>query len=543
MKNAKNVSKKILGLGILGATSLVMVACGGGNSGSGNNAAAFDGIEGRYELDPNTPAWQLDTREERQTITWFVQAEWWNTTWNEDFVTERIARDLNIDVEFRVGGEDVLSTIFASGELPDIISLFDSNSTAARGASSWALPLNDLAERYDPYFFNVASRDTLNWFQLESGNTYGFANYSNSFADFYNDTIPASSAFLVRRDVYEAIGEMPMSTPEEFRAAMTVIREMFPELEPFGTGAETGTFNFAFMNFIGVPIVTEDGQWYDRQLDPAYLDWLRTFSDLHTDGYINDDRFAWDHTVFEELVRQGNFATMLVDGMIGLSSSLQVWMSENPGSEYIAIDGPQVPGRSHTLNQSGISGWMINYITNQATDPATAIQLFTYLLSDHGQMLVFFGEEGETFEKLPNGNVRLLPEIQAMRENDTQAFQREMRLGEFIPFGHDRFNMMNDQAFLEAIQQPIEWGRGKLVPQFVIENINPNPGTPEAMSHQHITQEWDRTLISLIRANDHAEFDSIIEDFVAFRNNNNFPAIVDVFNENIQRNMEILGLN
>ena len=46
-----------------------------------------DGVveSGRYTLDADTPAWKLDTKEDT-TLTWYVNAEWWNTEWGNDVV-------------------------------------------------------------------------------------------------------------------------------------------------------------------------------------------------------------------------------------------------------------------------------------------------------------------------------------------------------------------------------------------------------------------------------------------------------------------------
>ena len=43
-------------------------------------------------------------------------------------------------------------------------------------------------------------------------------------------SISSNTNFLIRKDVYEAIGEPDFGTPEEFVAAMEMIDQEFPEL-------------------------------------------------------------------------------------------------------------------------------------------------------------------------------------------------------------------------------------------------------------------------------------------------------------------------
>ena len=531
------MKKKILFVMSVLVVLLLIVACGGGAEDETDGEVYIP--EFNDELDPNTPGWMQTDRTERATLRWFVQADWWDTRWGDDLITRTIEDWLNIDVEFITGDEETLNLLFASGDLPDIMTIFDMNSQAVQGAATWALPLNELASRYDPYFFNVASPDTLGWFRLDDGNTYGYANYSNTFYDYENNTIPPSDAFLIRSDVYEAIGGMPMETPEEFLAALDAIADQFPDLVPFG-GVEA--LNYNFQNYIGVPLEDAEGNFYNRNLDEDYLTWMRTFREAHSRGHIQDDSFVNDPAIFEENVRLGNYATFIEGNAIHRSGALQNFMAENSGIQYIAIDGPfSTVGRERTLSQAGISGWMINHISRDA-NAEVAIQLFTFLLSDLGQMLTFYGIEGETFEWNDDGTVTLDPTIEDMRANDNDEFRTQYRFGEFMFFGHDRFNALNETQWVEAVRQPMEWGHGMLVPQFVIENIDPEPGSLEARSLEAINTEWERIRIELVRASDDAEFDALIAEYEAFLENNNWDRIIEIRNENMQRNRERLGL-
>jgi len=537
------MKKKFLLLVSLFAVMLLAVACG-------NNETPADPtppppIDEVYvpeitsEFDPNVPGWMQTDRTERVTLRWFVQAEWWDTRWGEDFITRTIEELLNIDVEFITGNEETLNLIFADGNLPDIMTIFDLGSQAVQGAPSWALPLNQLAAEYDPYFFQVASPETMNWFRLSDGNTYGYSNFSNTAYDYANDLLPATTAFLIRRDVHEAIGEMPMGTPEEFLAAMDAIAEQFPDLVPMGG---VGGFGYQFQNYIGVPIETADGSFNNRNLDEDYLTWLRTFSEAHNRGHIEDDSFVNDWSIMEERIRFGNYATLFLGSVVHMGGNLQTWANDNPGSEYIAIDGPaSTMGRERTLGQAGITGWMINHISRDAHAEA-AIQLFTFLLSEQGQILTFYGVEGETFEWNADGTIAMHPHIVELRQTDGSAHNAQYRFGEFFFFGHDSWRRFNPDQWTEAIRQPLEWGRGRLVPQFVIENVHPAQGTMEARSLEAINTEWDRIQIELVRAGSEADFDALLAEYEAFLNANNWDSIQQIRNANMQINRERLGL-
>lgn len=122
-------------------------------------------LDGRYEVNAEVPAYQLDKTEDNK-LTWYVNADWWNTDWGNDTVTKKVKEDLNLDIEFLTGDDTKLNTYFAGEELPDIITIFSSSSSIATSANQWAYSLNELADKYDPYFYKVAKEDTLNWFKL-----------------------------------------------------------------------------------------------------------------------------------------------------------------------------------------------------------------------------------------------------------------------------------------------------------------------------------------------------------------------------------------
>ncbi|MCR8658838.1 sugar ABC transporter substrate-binding protein [Paenibacillus endoradicis] len=540
--NGSKSKKSFMLFSVVMIFALVLSACGK----SGSNEGTKVSIEDRYELDANTPAWKLDNKEETTKLTWYVNADWWNNDYGNDVVTKKIKEDLNIDIKFLTGDDTKLNTFFAGDDMPDLITVFDANSALVQKASTWAMPLNELAEQYDPYFLQVAAKDTMNWFQQEDGNTYGYSNYSNTQEDYESGTIAAKAAFIIRKDVYEALGQPSMGTPEEFQAVLLQIKTKFPALLPFGfnsIGTGTGSLGDVFQDFIGVPLSDENGQFYNRNLDSDYLTWLSTLNKVYRDGSISDDSFADDAVAFEEKIKSGKYATMLIEGTPNQGGNLQIFNSANPGKEYIAIDGPQsTVGNSPTLNQSGVTGWMINFITNSNIEPAKSIQLFTYLLSEEGQMLMNYGIEGETYQYTADGKVELLPEVKEIQVSNADKFKKEYRLGEFMFFGHDKHKVLSEDAFPESVKQLQEWGKGKLVPHFIIENLSPEQGTPEARSLSAINTQWNTTLVSLIRSKDVATFDTVLHQYEVFLSDNKWDAILKVYNEKMARNKEKLGL-
>lgn len=541
----KNMKKKVATVLSLVFVMTSFVGCGNGTS-DGNSGGEL--TEASYEVDASVPAYTLDTSEDN-VLTWYVNADWFGTSYGEDIITQTISEELNLEIEFIIGDDTNLNTYYASGDLPDIITVFDSTTEIAINADSWAYSLNELADAYDPYFYEVADEQTLDWYSLEDGLTYGYPSYSNSQDDYDSGLLPGQDAFIIRQDVYEAIGEPSMKTEEEFLEALALINEMFPELttlgfRPLDSAGSTGSIGNILQDYLGVPIVTEDGEFYNRNLDEEYLSWIKVFNEAYNLGYISQDGFSDSSTIFEEKVSTGEYACMMISSVINLGNSLTKNMAEDSSKQYIAIEGPTSEVYDGpTINQTGLSGWSITYVTDSCDNPEKAIQLFTYLLSDEGQYLTTYGIEGVTYEFNEDGKAVLLEEVELLSVENPDLFKEQYRLGEFWFFGHDTFAAeVGLGQTTESTKDIIAWATEYLEPQFLIENIDPEDGSTEAKNLVNIDTTWGTTLATLIQADSDEEFDAAIESYETFLENNGYDEIVEIRNANISENAEKLGI-
>ncbi len=505
--------------------------------------------------DPSVPGWQQDNSEHVE-LTWYVNATWWDPSFGEDLVTKKIAEDTNVTINFVVGDDTNLNTYFAGEDLPDVITLFDSSSSAAVTADSWAMPLQDLADKYDPYFYEVVPQETLNWMALEDGKAYGCPGYFSAEKDYdaeSYDTVYPQQAFVMRKDVYEALGEPDMSTPEKFLETLGKIKEEYPDLVPLGFNAMTtseGSLGSFFQNLLGIPLLDENNNWYDRQMDEDYLNWISTLNKAYNQGYIIDDSFADDGDAFNEKLQVGKYACVIMGSVVNMNQSLQAFYATNPEAAYIAVDGPKssVEGRKPIFSNAGLGGWTVSYVTKNCKNPERAIELFTYLMSDYGEIISFYGIEGETYT-IQDGKYILTDEVKKIRDEDPEKYRKEYRLSNFYLFGNDRYNAMGECP--KAMEQIYQFGSDKIHErgldiireQFSLSQINPDSNTVEARNMTNINTNWYTTIVSLIRSTNDTEFQKVLDEYKAFRETNGWDKIVQIHNEKLQNNRAVLGYN
>lgn len=508
----------------------------------------------KQEASADEPGWKKHSGE-KIDLDWYINFSWFTTPWGEDMTSKKITEDTGVNVNFIVpaGNEaEKLNTMIASDTLPDILTLgWWEGQVNEMIDSEMVYALNELADQYDPYFFKVADNARIGWYTQPDGNIYGYPNSSYTPSDYEKyDNIASNQTFLVRKDMYEAIGSPDMSTPEGFLNALKKAKEMFPEVNgqpliPIGFHefGELGNFSFEeyLQNFLAVPY-EKDGQYYDRYTDPEYINWLKTFSKAGQEGLLANDVFIDKRAQMEEKIAQGRYFAMMYQ-RTDMANQQKILFENDPNSIYMAVNGPKnANGDDHTLPGVGIAGWTVTMISKNCKDPERAIQLMTYLMSEEGQKLTYLGIEGQTYDMV-DGKPVVKQEVKDLLKSDRAAYDRK--------YGADNtFWMFQDLAmqaqWSEGPQEPLkqleEWTYPytEFISQY--EGLNPAVGTEEEVINLKARRLFGETLPKLLLAGSDSEFDQIYNKFLEDRNALGYDKVVAVKQTMMDDNKAKLGL-
>ena len=508
--------------------------------------------------DENTPGWTLNA-DKPITLRWYINFSWFARQWGDSAVSKYITDQTGVDIEFIVpaGNEgEKLNSMIAGDTLPDFITIgWYEGQVAEMIAEGLVLPLDVLAEEYDPYFFKVASEQKLNWYRQSDGHVYGYPNSSYTPEDYekYAGQIVSNETFLVRKDIYEAIGSPDMSTPEGFLDALRAARELYPEVNgqpliPVGFQEFTASGNASLekylLHFLAFDSM-KTGLYEDSRLgvdDPDYVTWLKTFRQAHEEGLITMDVFTDKRSQIEEKAAQGRYFCMFYQNWDMQASQMALY-EKDPDMVYIAVEGPKNSnGDDHTLGSSGVAGWTITLISKNCKDPARAIQFLTYLISEEGQMATNFGIEGVTYEYV-DGVPTLLPEIAELDRTDKNKQETEYGI-------QYTYWMLMDSAWQEqfeknyspALAQPQLWTRPYVKSFAEFDNIELVTGSDLSYDFSDIQREWGRILPRLILAETEEEFDEIWSEYQSYKEEHNYRGIQEFQTEKIKENKAKLGL-
>lgn len=523
--------------------ALSIAACSSNSATKENTPTAAPQAEASSEpqtetkLNAEEPAWKLDTSPVE--LTWFVGANWYAHTWGESLASKYVTEKTGVNVKLEVpSGEanEQVTLMMTSGKLPDLISM-GSWETAVKKLweGDHVYALNELADKYDPYFFKVAGDGTLKWYRQENGNTYGVPNDSYS-PNLMHETgmTAANQTFLVRKDLYEEMGKPDLSTPEGFLGALQLLKDKYPEYkgQPISPFFAQGNVPYGMteylQNLLAVPH-EKDGKVYDRITDPDYISWLKTFRTAYERGLINVDFLVDSDTQVEEKTNNARYFMMIREwtGMSAVNPMLAA--GANPDSYYIAVDGPQNnKGESAKLFPGNMDGWMVTMISKSTENPERAIRFLTYLASEEGQRDLFLGKEGETWDSV-GGKPQLKAEFADMLGSNIEKLEKEYGI-------LDTYWMMRNPVIVNqwrpekapVIKQMEDFANAQAdIDSGIYKGLDPLGDSDVAVAWSRISQNWEEVLPELITAKDEAAFDKVFESFRSRRDGYGFAQVME----------------
>lgn len=547
MKRAKTLVTGVM-IALLATSSLFYLSCS--NKGDKNGIAIGSASEPGWKANADKPI----------KFDWYINFSWFARHWGDSKVSKYITEKTGVDVNFIVpaGSEaEKLNAMIAGDALPDLITLgWYEGQIPLMIDAGLVEPLDKLAKDYDSYFFKVANPDKIGWYTKEDGHVYGYPNASFTPTDYknYAGKLTSNDTFLVRKDMYEAIGSPDMSTPDGFLGALRAAKEKFPKVNgqnliPFGTNEfnDTGCDRLqeTLPDFLAISR-EKNGIFQDGKLgfteDTEYVRWLKALRDAYDEGLISTDMFVDKRSQIEEKATQGRYFCMLYFNW-DMQAAQNALYAKDPNSIYIAIDGPKnSKGEDPTLAGGGIAGWTVTLISKKCKDKARAIQFLTYLISDEGQMDTNFGIEGETYTYV-DGIPTLTPEVRKVDSEDKN--KQETDIGVQYTYW-----MLMDTAwqaqwgieYAPSLGQPQLWTRPYVTSFAAYDGLTLPVGSDEQIIYEDIQRRWGKVLPQLIRASSDAEFDKVLADFNKYKKDKGIDKVVAVQTELMNVNKKKLGM-
>ncbi|WP_242964916.1 extracellular solute-binding protein [Scatolibacter rhodanostii] len=517
---------------------------------AGTSSAATSDVSATPTADE--PGWKSNT--DPVTFDWYINFSWYKPAESTTMISKYLKEKTGVSINFIVpaGNEkEKLNTMIAGGSLPDMVTISATEDSIRQIIEAdLVYSLNDLADEYDPYFYEVADKEVLDWYAQPDGKTYG---YNNSYAvssDYKEkpETIETQQTFLVRKDMYEALGKPDMRTPEGFLKALEDAKAMYPEVNgqpliPFALHEFSDTGNYSLddflQNFLAISKVDADNKLIDRREDPEYLTWLKTLRTANEKGLISSDIFIDKRAQIDEKVAQGRYFAMLYQKSDVVSGQAARNL-EDPNSVYIAVDGMFNSNLDQPkLNGTSITGWTQSLITKNCENPDRAIQLFTYWISDEGQRDLYLGKEGESWDMV-DGKEVMKPELKELLVNDRDEHDKIVGMDPLWMLRIDTKIHQWKPEKADYLKQMDDWTIGKSINYAAFDNIAPPTDSEQGIVDTKIKQAWGLALPKLILAESEEEFDSLFQDFVKTKTDLGYDKLMEYEQAKYEENLKKL---
>lgn len=493
--------------------------------------------------------------EEETELNWYVNFSWFRHPWGEDYVSKEISKKLNIRINYlapNISEKEYVQSMINSNQLPDILTLgWWDDSIDQLIEEGLVHPLGALSNEFYPEFLDYVDNDIQSYFSVGYDDFYVYPNSSYTYKNYLeSDNYHSNQSFLVRKDIYEALGNPDMSTQEGFLKTMYQLEDYLDttgehDIIPIGLHEFTENGNDSLtehlQNFLAIPVEV-NGEYYDRFTDREYVSWLKFFRKLHELGFIHDEVFFDQRVQIEEKIEEGKYFALLFQGS-DFTEQQKVRYNKDPNSIYLAIDGPKNSrGDNHELPGTGIQGWTVTLVNKNTKYPEKVLELFSYLLSEEGQKLIALGVEDKEY-KLVDGKFEFLKEAQNLWFSDYDEYRS-------VYGGSNTHWMMQNDVIQEqfpkrvnpATQQIENWSK-KYSTYGSLHYAKLKKNSTLHENQRRIELLWGEKILELITSESEKEFDRIFNDFLIKRDNLKYQEIKEEMSLVIAEMKESLGMN
>ncbi len=553
---------------IMAVSAVVFTACDGGGSGQTADYPDF----------PTTPAekdsWEYN--DEEITIEWYVDTPGFSyQQYGSDKISKVIKEKTGVNIKFTApvsNDGQYLSNLISSGSLPDVVTLSAYTSVKDRLCTqNYIYPIDELAKRWAPTLTQRIEDDIHVFYELSDGNIYGLP--SNSYSNEYNDGTAYSpnGGFLVRKDLYDwFVSKHPevdvMSKQGFFTMVQTVVSTFSysgtkkPEpidgiecvrnmngilLDQFS--AEGNKSITWLAQYFAAPFEDKDGNYVDTRTTPQYKEALQFLNDAFHAGLISESNLDYNASEIGGRIATGSAFCSMVTAQDYYNSFIAAYDKGN-GFEYIPIIFTNEAGDDPILQDLTGYGYLFNMITKNCKRPDIVIKLFDFLWSKEGQMLCYFGIEGETFNYTDGSKTTVeYTDLYKQMKNDGTLWDA---------YGNERFWLFVKTGFIEPIKPTnaytvdllyAENMKRPLIPISYSYNASMVPNDTSSPNYTQIvnkTYSVDMVLAenlpSIIRA-DKSEFEDTLSGVLSDMNKRGLQDIVEFKQASYKAFVEKLG--
>lgn len=494
------------------------------------------------EVNKKKFSWLKDTSD--VTLSWYIHAPWYSKTWDAlrtlyDMTVTNIT-GVNLEIIVPPGtGDEKLIAMTLSGEMPDIMTIDNWNKVRQQMISNgYFLALDTLAVKYSPELLDFVPESMKLWNTQSDGHWYAISSFFTAPELLTEDSrIDNANGIIARKDLMLKLG----ITPEDFNTKDGVIEALKLVYRSELTNDEKRVLpicldwnDWVLSRMWGIPWESSDGSFQHYKTHPNYVDIYVFLNKLWREGLLTKDNL----TVWAgEKISQG-VCFSFIGNIDAIHSSMKELYRQDDDALYVPV-GPIIVSDKYkpVFDQSG-TGWMSTFITSETEHPDRAVRLLSFMLSEEGQILNWFGIEGQTFEWV-DGRIRYTDDYMSLRLEDQALAQEIYGFEEFWPLKQQNLYtkyMKKEELdpFARNFEQIVDFFSqfAVLTPETMAATVD--LGTQESTILHYVERYWEEQRRRMVMAASEDEVRSIHNESLEHIKDIGFDMVEEEFNTRYQ---------
>lgn len=440
----------------------------------------------------------------------------------------------------------VANVMLASGDYPSMMHVDYGpvfNQFVEAGA---LLPIDELAKEYG--YNNIIDGSTIpeDVIKLRSSDDGHLYMVPNWFSEDGFGTV--GQAVSVRNDLYTEAGNPDLKTVDDLYAWLESLRDqkltyegvkVWPLYAAFNTDQDMigEVANMWGSNICRNIYYNEENQRVESILrNDTLLQALTFLNKCYNNNILDPESLTFDATQRDEAYAQGKYAVIL-DWFFNLWTADSVLSQVNPDVYYKCIPVPA--GQADVqpyfgYNQhTGSSGVVV---TKNCKDPEAAIRFISYYLSEEGQILEFYGIEGETCE-IRDGVPYLMDGVYEAKMADWNGYALKTGVRVFDIMNNQKYNWERTQED-EAHQKDRKMAADYSFDASLLMSLVVEPTTVEGILSAEMDAALNSELTKIIIVEDASKIPEMVNDLLDKYEANGLSALEDEWTRQYKAKMD-----
>lgn len=397
--------KSFLAAALAGVMALGLVACGSDSTdssktGSSTGSSTAGGTDELYWFSdvsgwgPSTANWK--TEESPAT----------------EYIEENFGLTLNVE-QPPTDASTKLGLMIASGDLPDLMSITDSDMYKQLVSAGKVWDMKTFLETYDPdsHLLKDFPEDIKQALVDTYGDWYSYPSHMES-ADNRETFVPDdqvwvdvvekgdNSCIMLNKDIMDAVGitEDDVKTEEGFYAACEKVKTSGYTVEgqsvlPVVLHADqwiNNSLDAVISNNFGVVPVDANGNYVHKETTPGYKNALKFVNNLIQKGYLDVNTMTIDETALKTYL-DAKRVFCWIGNQAQQDKTNMPWVSYGP----IAASNGAKPVLGKDLSAG--TGWIQTLVSKDCKNPEKIAKMISWLSSKEGLMSNYYGVEGTDY--------------------------------------------------------------------------------------------------------------------------------------------------